>query len=275
MNVKKLTKLFCELAKLETSDCLHAMTKILQSHDYQIDICPKEHYAICSPPIPHAVALVAHCDTVCQNQPTKFTNKCGVISVKGGGILGADDRAGCTAIAASVLAGNRPQVYLLTGEERGGIGADHLAYGTDYSPPDTLHVLLELDRQGSNDYVTYDCESRPLNKWIERFGWSRAIGSFTDICTLSAAWEIAGANLSVGYYDQHTRSEHLIIQQLSHTIARVGMMLANPPPQRIDYVEAPPIRVSGYGSLNRTTRKAEWELTLEEELQLRLDMEKP
>lgn len=252
MNVRKLTDLFCMLARLDTSACFSAMIELLRCQGYTIDACSQEHYAICTPPKPHAVALVAHCDTVGKEPPEAFSNRCGVLTTKDGGVMGADDRAGCAAIAASVIDGNRPQIFLLTGEERGGIGADFLAYKTEYAPPDTLHVMLELDRQDSNDFVTYDCDSKHLNKWCKRFGWAEAVGSFTDISILAPAWGIAAANLSVGYYGQHSRSESLIVPQLAYTVDRVAKMLTNPPQQRIEYVEVKRQSyrsVSGYGSL--------------------------
>lgn len=151
-----------------------------------------------------------------------------------------------------MLAGYRPQIYLLTGEERGGIGADHLAYHTDYAPPDSLHVLLELDRQGGNDFVSYDCDSPKLDKWVRKFGFEKATGSFSDISILAPLWGIAAANLSVGYYGQHTRSEMLIVPQLVHTIARVGKMIDHPPKKPLEYIECKrwSSRVSGYGSLH-------------------------
>ena len=253
MKAKRLANLFCKLARLDEIDCLCGTAELLQSLGYTLDTNGSD-YAICTPPIPSPVALVAHCDTVGKELPTAFVNRNGVISAKGGGIIGADDRAGVTAIVATILAGHRPQVYLTTGEERGGIGADILA--KYHTPLDTLNVLIQLDRQGSNDFVTYDCESKPLNKWLRKFGWKEAVGSFSDISILAPDWGIAAANISVGYYGQHTEREMVIIPQLVHTIERVEAMIVKPPQQRFEYVERPRIQFSLNKNMMSSSRYA-------------------
>ncbi len=244
--MKNLTNLFIQLARLTTVDCLNVACAALTRAGYTIDRDVGNNYAIGTPPKPSSVALVAHCDTVGREPPTKFKNRSGVVSAKGGGIIGADDRAGVAAILATIDAGHRPQVYLTTGEEIGGVGAEELTLSA-YAPPDTLKVLIQIDRQGSNDFVTYDCESKPLDKWVSSFGYVKDIGSFSDISVLCPCWGIGGANVSCGYYNQHSGREMLIVPQLAHTVKRLGEMIARPPHHIIEYEEAP-----------RFTRNVKW-----------------
>ena len=50
-------------------------------------------------------------------------------------------------------------------------------------------------------------------------------GSFSDISFLCPAWEVAGVNLSVGYYNEHSNSEYLCVGQLFDIIEKVKLML--------------------------------------------------
>lgn len=240
-----LQDLFIQCAKMDVLPLLAGACDILRASGYTVETDSK-HFAICTPPQPSPVALIAHCDAVWGKPPKNIVDRGGVLSVKGGGILGADDRAGVAGILACVIRGSRPQVYLTTGEETGGIGATHLAM--EHRPPDTLRVMLQLDRQDSNDYVTYGCESPEFDKWIESQGYAKSIGSFSDISILAPDWGIAAANLSVGYVGQHSSREILIVPHLEHTVRRVRALIAAPPRKRIAYVERPYVR-SSLGSI--------------------------
>lgn len=232
-----LTELFISAAKMDTLPLLAGACDTLRKAGYTIET-DDQHFAICNPPVASPVALIAHCDAVWDKPPAKIVDRNGVLSVKRGGILGADDRAGVAAILACVLRGSTPQIYLTTGEESGGIGATALA-NSGYTPPDSVRVLLQLDRQSGNDFVTYDCASADLDAWCERFGWIKDSGLFSDISILAPWWGIAAANLSVGYYNQHSRQEYLVIPQLEHCVRRVRAMIDAPPKERITYVERP------------------------------------
>jgi len=237
MNVSKLYQQFAALVTLTEQETLAYCHSFLSSCGYVITTDAKgEVYLIAEADNQATVALVAHCDTVAKKPPRKLRTRCGRVDVKGGGVLGADDRAGIAGILSLVTLGYRPSIYLTTQEEVGGVGAKQLA--KEHTPPDSLRVLIQLDRRGACDYVTYDCDSKPLNKWVENFGWENATGSFSDISTLCPQWGIAGVNLSTGYYQEHQATEHLILPHLAHTVERVAAMLLNPPNKRIVYEEA-------------------------------------
>lgn len=170
------------------------------------------------------VGLVAHTDTVFSRPPRNiFCDKeYGVIWSPEG--AGHDDRAGAYGILKLVDKGFRPTVILVTNEEKGCLGAIKLV--ADFpTPPTDLKYLIELDRRGKNDCVFYQCENPDFFKFVESFGFITKQGSFSDISALCPVWDIAGVNLSVGYYNEHTEAEFLCIDQLSDTITKTASML--------------------------------------------------
>lgn len=204
--------------------------------DFVCDDAKNPAYIIAAPPKKSHIALVAHCDTVASKAPKKFDEWCGVIRTKGGGVLGADDRAGLAAILTHLAQGFRPHIILTTGEERGLIGAKKLA-ATHDKPHADIRVLLQLDRANANDFVTYDCDSPILDKWVSAFGYVKTFGSCSDISAIAPVWNIAAANLSVGYYEQHRPSEHLCLPELGYTISRLADMARYQPEALIPYVK--------------------------------------
>lgn len=170
------------------------------------------------------VALAAHMDTVFTKPVENLfydTRKNVMWSTEG---LGADDRAGIFAIYQILKAGFRPHIILSTDEERGCLGAGELAKLP--CPFEKLNYIIQLDRHGTNDCVFYDCDNPEFVKYVENFGFVEAIGSFTDITEYCPAWGIAGVNLSVGYFNEHTHSEILYVNVLYSTIEKVKKMLA-------------------------------------------------
>lgn len=163
-------------------------------------------------------------DTVHTNQPVNifFDEQEEVMWSPQG--LGADDRAGVFSILEIIERGYRPTVILTTDEEVGGIGAAAVAADFDKAPTD-LNFLIELDRQGSNDAVYYDCDNPLFEEYITRFGFVTDIGSFSDICFICPTWGIAGVNLSIGYFNEHSLGEHLRVKDMMCTIDRVCAIL--------------------------------------------------
>ncbi|BAF60647.1 hypothetical membrane protein [Pelotomaculum thermopropionicum SI] len=182
------------------------------------------------------VMLVAHLDTVHPSPPVNIFHdrEEGVMWSPEG--LGADDRAGVLAALHVLGYGFRPHVLFCDLEESGGLGAREAV--ERLSRPDVAFIL-ELDRQGADDYVLYGWRSPELEALLERHGFRRTSGSFSDIAVLCPSWRIPGANLSVGYYCQHTRGEYLRLPELYRTAARVCKMLQELPadPARFSYAK--------------------------------------
>lgn len=176
--------------------------------------------------------LVAHTDTVHHNPPAAIYHDktAGVLWSPQG--LGADDRAGIYLIARILAAGWRPHVLLTDEEESGGGGAID---ASELLEAPAVKVMIQLDRMHADDAVYYSCSNGKLRKWVKRFGWKESQGSFTDISILMPAWGIAGVNLSVGYYAQHTYGEHIKVAELEQTFQRVCSMLNDPPTKKLRY----------------------------------------
>lgn len=173
------------------------------------------------------VALVAHADTVFSQTPTNIyydARKNIMISPQG---LGADDRAGVYCIIEILKTTEfRPTVIITTDEERGAIGAMALTVAHLKSPIH-LNYIIQLDRRGEKDCVFYDCENEEFEKYINSFGFETAYGTFSDISVICPAWKIAGVNLSVGYFHEHTAGEILNLNFMFDTIEKVKNMLAD------------------------------------------------
>ena len=212
-----------------------AMAKYLT--DKYTEVKATDKYIMAVGDIP--VALVAHLDTVF-GKPTSniyYDRSKNVMWSPEG--LGADDRAGVYAIIQIIKSGLRPTVIFTTDEELGALGADKLV--KDIPKPNCeLKYIIELDRRGSNDCVFYDCYNMDFEAYIESFGFVTNFGSFSDISVICPEWGVAGVNLSIGYYNEHSISETLHIGQMFETIKRVKTMLKDAENcDEFEYIEAP------------------------------------
>lgn len=171
------------------------------------------------------VALVAHMDTVFREDERVslyYDQRKGVLWKPYG--AGFDDRAGVYAILKIIQAGYRPTVIFTTDEEVGAQGAMSLV--TMISQPKTpIKYMIELDRQGIYDCVFYSCGNDDFISYVESFGFCEQWGTFSDISIICPEWRIAGVNLSIGYFDEHTQSERLEVAPLLATIEKVKAML--------------------------------------------------
>ena len=171
------------------------------------------------------VMLCAHLDTVFERPPINiFTDKEKHVMWAPAG-LGADDRAGVYAIMNLILDGYKPSILFTTGEERGCIGAIKLVNNYPECPVYGLKCLIQLDRRNNGESVYYSCKNTDFEGWINSYGFYTNLGTFTDISVLCPAWGIAGVNLSVGYYNEHTTQEYLKYNELEETINKVTEML--------------------------------------------------
>lgn len=194
--------------------------------------------------------LVAHADTVWDvtwqdrgyggvpaiDGSSGFIEKNGVIrsGIPGQGI-GADDRAG---LAMLWLLRNSGHSLLVTDlEEHGRLGSHALR---DHHP-DALAAInrdhafaIQLDRRGGGDFKCYGVGTDAFRNHVtESTGYTEPDRrSFADICTLCDPADgvpaMCGVNLSVGYHDEHTEGEHLVIAEWLHTLGLLRHWLAQP-----------------------------------------------
>jgi putative aminopeptidase FrvX len=186
-------------------------------------------YAVGKTPI----LLVAHLDTVFKKiDKITFNKTSKYYSTKSG--LGADDRAGVLMILESLRYGFLPSVLFCCDEEIGAIGANNFCkQNKDLS---NINIMIELDRQGYGEYVTYSCDNPELDEYANKFGLKKNEGSFSDISKLAPAYGIGAINISVGYIDQHTKYERLYIDDFDCMTDILFDMLENPPQTKIDYI---------------------------------------
>ena len=170
------------------------------------------------------VLLTAHLDTVLSAPPTSLLISADHRRIMSNQGLGADDRAGVYAILKIIKSGRRPSVLFTTGEEWGGIGA--LSFVSSYpSPLVPTKYIIEIDRRGRGQAVYYNCQNPQFEKYISSFGFTTQKGIFSDISIICPEWNIAGVNLSAGYYNEHTAYELLKMEDLNYTIEQVKALL--------------------------------------------------
>ena len=146
--------------------------------------------------------------------------------------IGADDRAGCA--IAWLLANSGHNILVLDGEEVGAVGAKFLMreHQQIRDAISKSRFVLEFDRQGGNDYKCYQIPvSDDFKGYIEaKTGFKDAgMTSFTDISVLCE--KVCGANLSVGYYNEHTPNEFLNVNEWLNTLNLTRQLTSERIPQ--------------------------------------------
>lgn len=197
------------------------MRKFLKDNGYKIKSTKK--YIIAEGDIP--ICLVAHLDTVGKNPPKHIFYDNTQHVMWSPELLGADDRAGVYAIIDIINDGYRPHVIFTTDEEQGALGAQAVVTRYPDCPLENLKAIFQLDRRGQNDCVFYDCDNPDFENYVESFGFKTAYGSFSDISVLAPSWKVAAANLSIGYFNEHSETEHLFCDYMEETIGKVKKIL--------------------------------------------------
>ena len=195
------------------------------------------------------VLLCAHLDTVFEKPPINiFIDKEQEVMWSPAG-LGSDDRAGVYAIFDILMSGCCPSVLFTMDEEIGCLGACDLIQHFPKCPFDDIKMIIQLDRRNQREAVYYGCANIQFEKWITSFGFEKEFGTFTDITVICPNWKIAGVNLSVGYYNEHTPQEFLRYNQLMDTIERVKRILYSATSRRVPRFEFIPERDSVYDKI--------------------------
>lgn len=132
--------------------------------------------------------------------------------------IGADDRAGVAIIWQLAALGH--SILITDGEECGALGAKYVAERwSDWDAVQKRHTFcVEFDRRGISDFKTYDVGTPEFNAYVSK-SINRPIAephSFSDISY--ACTKIPGANLGVGYYNEHTAKEYVDIHEWMSTI---------------------------------------------------------
>jgi hypothetical protein len=188
-----------------------------------------------------------------KNKKVKLV-KCRNILWNKNGILGGDDRAGIMAMLStnnSCIADkiDLPSILLTNGEENGGLGMKKFIEDIGKSKVEEIvfapvRLILGLDRRGASEYVYYIEPPKEVKEYIESFGFTKELGSYSDSKDISVFLKIPSVNLSVGFYDNHTSRECIHIDETFLTARRVFKMLKDPIAQR--YVPVIPSYMTNY-----------------------------
>lgn len=161
-----------------------------------------------------------HTDTVhkasADNSPYKLSFKKGWLSVKGGGVLGADDGTGIW-IMLNLIEAGVPGLYIFHREEEiGGKGSIYIAMNHATLLTGIKHCIA-FDRKGYSDVITHQysrcCSDEFAQALADQLNLDTDFtfapsknGVFTDSANYT---DLIGecTNLSVGYFDQHTTHE--------------------------------------------------------------------
>lgn len=215
-------QLYRQIIQSTETELKKNLESVLRKRYKKVIISDKYIMAIGTTPI----ALLAHLDTVFKEPPNLvfYDREQNVVLSPEGGC--GDDRVGVFAILKILISTDfKPTIIFTCGEEIGGVGAAAIVKDFSKCPIKNLKYIIQLDRRGTNDCVFYDCDNKKFEKYIESFGFKTAIGSFTDISIICPYWEIAGVNLSIGYFNEHNTSELVLIYWVFETINKVKEML--------------------------------------------------
>lgn len=203
------------------------------------------------------VCLVSHLDTVHRSKVkldvTQFT-----ITNESSAPLGADDRAGVATIL-NIIHQNknkknaiRPIVVFTNFEETGGKGVAKmiLDFILDEYIQD-ISLFIELDRKGSSEFVAYSNKvPKHIKELMNYYGFFEGFGSYSDVKNLTDAYSIPHVNLSIGYYEQHSAKEYLVIASLNDVMERVELLIQEKI-ERITMTDDEIFRTSTYNSSNK------------------------
>lgn len=178
------------------------------------------------------VLLVAHLDTVHKKSVVDicYSNNKIVMSPQG---IGGDDRCGIYMIL-KIVQELKCHVLFTEDEEIGGKGA-MLFTKSDIIPD--INYIIELDRQGSNDAVFYDCNNPEFTKFITSYDFKEEFGTFSDISIIAPYLKIAAVNISVGYYNQHNAHEYIDLNIVYININRIRKIIKKKTP-KYEYIES-------------------------------------
>lgn len=171
------------------------------------------------------VLLVAHADTYwdsyyCDNEndPQLVSQRNGIIKNENGG-LGADDRAGCAIVFLLKDIGH--SILITSGEEHGRKGSNWLMNkNPDIADEINLNhqFVVQFDRRNGTDFKCYSVGTEEFRDYVKKStGYSEPDrSSYTDIVTICR--DVCGVNLSIGYYNEHSKEEYLAIGEWENTL---------------------------------------------------------
>lgn len=133
--------------------------------------------------------------------------------------IGADDKNGIYIILKMLEEAKEMKAVLFVEEEIGCIGSR----GADMQFFDDCKYVVQIDRKGNKDFITTAGGQELCGDSFfdvteaAKFGYIKAAGAMTDIMQLKEnGLNIAGCNLSCGYYNPHTDNENTNLADLQN-----------------------------------------------------------
>jgi len=231
-------KSFVTLCKLSQKQLKNTLIMWLYEYGYK-DVIVGDGFIYAKGELP--ICLTAHMDTVHKElvkDTYEFKDSRGHYIISSPQGIGGDDRCGCYMIANLVRKGYKPYIVFCEDEEIGCIGSGKFCE-TDHIKElgEKCNYIIELDRANENDSVYYDCANDEFEEFINKTtGYKTAWGSCSDISNLCPYSEIAGVNLSCGYYNAHTVGEYVDMTEMRHTQDIVEVLL-NTESKKYEYIE--------------------------------------
>ena len=228
---------FIELCKYTQEELKKFLPDKLLEIGYE-DVVVGDGYVYAKGNIP--VLLTAHMDTVHKEPVKDFyefvdENGCHIISSPQG--IGGDDRCGIYMIL-DVIKERKCSVLFCEDEESGRVGAKKFVQTDLIEELEGMNFLIELDRRDAMDAVFYDCDNPDFTNFVcDTTGYKKAWGSYSDISTLAPACAVAAVNLSCGYYNAHTLSEEVNVEEMMYTIEMVKRLIDAECPEQFKYME--------------------------------------
>lgn len=191
------------------------------------------------------VLLIAHMDTARKEIPKEIVKAQYYNGVSletrvsaTDSLVGGDDRCGCWMIM-NIIKKVKCWVLFVEDEECGCVGARKFTKSQFINDvKENISFMIELDRRGRNDCVFYSNDNKEFIKYIEeKTGTKEAVGSMSDISTLMPESKVAGVNFSCGYYNEHTKSEYVVVEEMNDIMERIIKFLESETEfQKYEYV---------------------------------------
>jgi hypothetical protein len=143
-------------------------------------------------------------------------------------VLGADDGAGVALLCHMIKEQVAGHYFFFAGEEIGGIGSSYLADNFDtLFPTLKLNRAIAFDRKGTSDVIVSQfcgtcCSDSFALALCKKLGteYKPAQGSFTDTANF-VSFILECTNVSVGYYNEHSKNEYLDLTYLQSLAKKV------------------------------------------------------
>lgn len=232
-----------QILTLPTNKVFSFIQEMLEKQGYIVCGYSPDHYLVMEPfrtMDTNTKVLVAHVDTVCSTQQPKLYQDlvCGDRFCTGG-YEGFDDRLGVILIMRLIIDyGIKCPVIFLDQEEAGCVGALQLTKDfpklTDlFSLGDMIQCFIEVDRHGEDEVVFYELNSPQFEKQFLEFYNKNISHAWTDISVIGPHYELAAANVSAGYYEEHTKDEHMYYSHFQEVEKRLRRTIAAMPDDTI------------------------------------------